>query len=101
MLRTNAIRIGVMLLLSAALSACGSKVSMENYDKIAEDMKEEEVTRILGIPSESRSTTAETYTSTQSKWRGDKGTIVVMFLNSEVQKKRFYPPGAEPAPEPR
>lgn len=100
----NMIRAAAVLFLAAMLAACGSKVSEENYDKITVGMKEAEVGRILGVASESRSTSVkvdEVFTSTQSKWRGDKGTIVVVFFNGEVQSKMHYPPGAEPAPEKR
>jgi hypothetical protein len=89
------------LAIAVALSGCGPKVSRENYDKIASGMKEDQVSSILGIASESRSTTVklpESFTSTISKWRNDKGTILVEFLNGEVQSKRFFPPGTEPAP---
>ena len=52
--------------------------------------------------SESRSSAVKVeetvFTSTESKWRNDKGTIVVLFLNGEVQRKIFYEPGAEPPP---
>lgn len=85
------------------LAGCESKVTQANYDRITEGMKEEQVQKILGIGSESRSQSMRiedtVFTSTQTKWRGDKGTIVVLFLNGEVQQKIFYPPGAEPPPE--
>jgi len=98
-------RTGIALLLAAALVACSSKVSETNFDRIANGMKEEQVASLLGVASEARNTTVkiqgETYTSTQSKWRGDKGTIMVVFLNGEVQDKRFYGPGEEPKAERR
>ena len=89
----------------AAPAACSSKVTEANYTKITDGMKEAQVATILGIASESRNTTVkvqdENYTSTQSKWRGDKGTIVVFSLNGEMQDKRFYGPGEEPKAERR
>ena len=89
------------LFLAFVLCACGPKVSAENYDKIVKGLKEEEVARILGIASESRNAaiTVEgaTFTSTQSKWRNDKGTIVVYFQNGEVDSKHYFAPGTEPA----
>jgi hypothetical protein len=98
-------RSGLALLLVAALAACGPDVSQANYDKITDGMKEEQVGKILGTASESRNTTVrvqgENFTSTVSKWRNDKGTIVVEFAGGEVQRKIYYPPGAEPAPERR
>ncbi len=76
------------LFLMLALYGCGPKVSAENYDRITNGMQEDKVSSILGIASESRNATAgvegQTFTSMQSKWRNDKGTIVVVFLNGEV-----------------
>ena len=94
-----------LLALSLALAGCGPKVSQENYDKITDGMKEEHVQKILGVASESRSSAVKVedtvFTSTQTKWRNDKGTIVVLFLNGEVQQKIFYEPGKEPPPQRR
>ena len=96
---------GTGLLLTVALCACGSKVTAENYDKIVKGMKEDKVASILGIASESRNSAVKfegtTFTSTQSKWRSDKGTIVVLFQNGEVQDKEYFPPGTEPPPQRR
>ncbi len=93
------------LFLLLALYGCGPKVSAENYDSNVNGMKEDQVTRILGIPSESRNASARvedaTFTSTQSDWRNDKGTIIVVFLNEEVQSKHYYAPGTEPAAQRR
>jgi hypothetical protein len=93
------------LCMALALSACGSKVSEANYDKITNGMTEDQVGKILGIASESRNSSVQvegkTYTSTQSKWRSDMGTIFVHFENGEMRSKHYYPPGAEPAPERR
>ena len=93
------------LALVLILAGCGPNVSHANYDKISEGMKEDQVKAILGVGTESRSSAVKVedtvFTSTQTKWRNDKGTIVVLFLNGEVQQKIFYEPGAEPPPVPR
>jgi hypothetical protein len=93
------------LALVLILAGCGPSVSRTNYDKISEGMKEDQVKAILGVGTESRSSAVKVedtvFTSTQTKWRNDKGTIVVLFLNGEVQQKIFYEPGAEPPPVPR
>jgi hypothetical protein len=99
MMRIALTRATAALLIAVALAACSSKVTEENYEKIVPGMKEEEVRKILGLPSESRSTAVkldEVYTSTQTKWTGDQGTIVVLFFNGEVQSKMHYPPGVKP-----
>jgi hypothetical protein len=105
MLLTTMNRAAGALLLAVLLAACGPNVSQANYDQITDGMKEEQVGKILGVASESRNSTVrvqgENFTSTVSRWRNDKGTIVVEFANGEVRRKIYYPPGAEPAPERR
>jgi outer membrane biogenesis lipoprotein LolB len=100
-----AARLLVAILALVLLAACSSKVNRTNFDKINEGMKEDQVKAILGMASESRVSAAKVddveYTSTQTKWRGDKGTIVVVFFNGEVQQKIFFEPGTEPPPVPR
>jgi hypothetical protein len=100
--------LAVALLATVMLAGCGPKISPENFDKITKGMKEEQVTSILGIPSESRNSSVKvegaTFTSTQSKWRNDKGTIIVVFAGSEagkseVQDKQYFAPGTEPVPD--
>ena len=102
---TARLTVCVLLIVTALLAACSSNVNEANYDKITTGMKEDQVGKILGIASESRSSSMkvgdDTFTSTQSRWRGDKGTIVVVFFNGEVQSKIYYPPGEEPKPERR
>ena len=90
---------------AAALAACGPRISAENYERIAKGMSEQKVGDILGMPSESRNTTVRAqdanFTSTQSTWRNDKGTVVVVFFNGEVQSKEYFRPGEEPPPNRR
>jgi len=96
---TTVMRTASALLVAVTLAACGSKVSPENYEKITAGMTEKQVGKILGIPSESRNAAVkvvdETFTSTQSKWISDRGTIAVGFLNGEMQWKHYYPPGTK------
>ena len=91
---------------AAALGAgCGPRITAENYQRITTGMSEGKVGDLLGMPSESRNMTVRVqdtaFTNTQSTWRNDKGTIVVVFLNGEVQSKVYYRPGEEPRPERR
>jgi len=106
MTRAAASRVALAALASVLiLAGCSPKVSHANFDKINEGMKEAQVQDILGIGSESRSSAVKVedtvFTSTETKWRNDKGTIIVLFLNGEVQQKIFYEPGEEPPPRPR
>lgn len=81
-----------LLLLLLALAACGSKVNESNYAKIEIDMTEEQVTSLLGAPSESSSIAVAGLSGTSSKWVAREGTINVQFLNGKVKAKAFSKP---------
>lgn len=95
----------VSLALVLVLAGCGPDVNRANFDRISEGMQEHQVRSILGAATETRRSAVKVedtvFTSTQTKWRNHKGTIVVLFLNGEVRQKIFHEPGAEPLPAPR
>ena len=75
------------------LTAC-SKVNQENFAKVQEGMSEQEVSAILGTPTESNSVTILGVSGTASRWvRGDT-VITVRFVNGKVALKTFDKPGA-------
>lgn len=82
--------------LSALLAACGARVSQENYDKIRNDMSTEEVSRILGKPTEVSSFGVGDLSATTSKWIGETHTIVVAFANDKVKMKTYTRNDAKP-----
>ena len=84
-----------LLLLLLALAACGSKVNESNYAKIEIDMTEEQVTSLLGAPSESSSMNVAGLSGTSSKWVAKEGTINVQFLNGKVKAKAFSKPSGK------
>jgi hypothetical protein len=84
-----------LLLLLFALAACGSKVNETNYARIEIDMTEEQVTSLLGAPSESSSINVAGLSGTSSKWVAKEGTINVQFLNGKVKAKAFSKPSGK------
>jgi hypothetical protein len=75
------------------LAAC-SKVNQENFAKVEESMSEQEVSAILGTPTESNSVNILGVSGTASRWvRGDT-VITVRFVNGKVALKTFDKPGA-------
>ena len=86
---------GVILLavsICLVASACGSKVSQGNFNKIQVGMTFEEVTAILGPSTESSSVQISGLSGTSSKWAGKEGTIQIQFLNGRVRIKQFSRP---------
>jgi hypothetical protein len=62
------------------LSACGSKITKENFNKVKQGMSEKEVEGILGSPNQQTGFgPAKT-----SIWKDDKAVIVVFFKESKV-----------------
>ena len=75
------------------LSAC-SKITQENFARIQDGMSEQEVTAILGKPSESTSAGITGISGTSSKWVGSDAVIVIRFLNGKVVVKTYDKPAA-------
>ena len=71
------------------LCACGSHINSANFAKIQSDMSAEEVTTLLGEPSESNSMEIGPYSGTLSTWKSDDATITVQFVNNKVKAKQF------------
>jgi hypothetical protein len=74
--------------LSLALIAC-NPISQENFNKIQDDMTMEQVTAIIGQPSESSSIGLGPVSGTNAVWKGEKGTITIQFFNGKVKVKTF------------
>jgi hypothetical protein len=74
------------------LAAC-SKVTQENFAKIQDGMSEQEVTAILGSPTESSSGSILGISGTSSKWTGGDATIAISFVNGKVALRSFDKPG--------
>jgi len=76
------------------LAAC-SKVTQENFARIRDGMSEQEVTAILGSPTESSSGSVLGISGTSSKWAGGDATITIRFVNGKVALRTFDKPGGK------
>lgn len=72
-----------------ALAAACSKVTQENFLKIQEGMTEQEVTALLGRPSESNSVNLLGVSGTSSRWVSGDAVIAVSFVNGKVALKSY------------
>jgi hypothetical protein len=77
---------------AAVLIAACSKVTQENFAKIQEGMSEQEVTGLLGSPTESNSINVLGVSGTASRWVGGDAVITVSFVNGKVALKSFDKP---------
>ena len=92
-------RIALAALVAALLIAGCSRVNEENFLKIRDGMREEEVIAILGRPTESNSVTLLGISGTSSRWVGRDAVISVRFVNGQVALKSFDKPGHAPPPK--
>lgn len=83
-------------LLAAALLFClfgaaCSKVNQANFDKVQEGMSVEEVTAILGEPTETSQIDLKIVTGGAAEWEDEKTgrKISVQFLNGKIKFKQF------------
>jgi SmpA / OmlA family len=90
-MRLRALAFTVVLLLAAC-----SKVTQENFAKIQDGMTEQEVTTILGSPTETSSGSILGISGTSSKWTGGDATISIRFVNGKVALRSFDKPGKKP-----
>lgn len=93
--RSPVTRLTTIALLTLLLTACGSPVSQENFDKVQTGMSQDEVEAILGAPDESSSTSLGTFSGGASAWKSKDATITVQFLNGTVQFKQFSKGGKD------
>jgi hypothetical protein len=75
------------------LAAC-SKVTQENFARIQDGMTEQEVSAILGGPTQTSSSSILGISGTSSTWNGSGAVITVRFVNGKVALKSFDKPGA-------
>ena len=87
-MRTRALVLSALLLLAAC-----SKVTQENFAKVQDGMTEQEVTAILGSPTESSSGSILGISGTSSKWAGGDALITIQFVNGKVALRSFDKPG--------
>jgi hypothetical protein len=71
------------------LAACQSRINKENYDKIQRGMTEEEVTAILGKPTDTASVEIGPVSGSSATWKGKEAVITVKYLHGKVRAKGF------------
>lgn len=80
---------------AAVLLAACSKVTQENFARVQDGMSEQEVSAILGSPTESSSASVLGISGTTSKWTGGGAVITIRFVNGKVALKNFDKPAAK------
>ena len=86
-MRTRALVLSALLLLAAC-----SKVTQENFAKVQDGMTEQEVTAILGSPTESSSGSILGISGASSKWVAGDAAILIRFVNGKVALRSFDKP---------
>ena len=77
------------LAVALLLVACGSRISQENYNRIADGMAYADVVKILGEPKSSESRGALGITAGTAKWKDGAHQITIVFINEKVSSKVF------------
>lgn len=77
------------ILLLIMLTACGKKLTQENFNRIDNGMPYAEVVKILGEPESSEAGGAFGITAGTSVWRDDTHQVTIVFLNEKVTSKAF------------
>jgi hypothetical protein len=93
---------GPMLRLAAILaafllSACGSRISAENFERIRNGMTQKEVVALLGEPTESSAIGIGGLSGGMATWKEGNTVISVQFVNDKVQAKQL----SREAPQPK
>ncbi|HEY7239489.1 MAG TPA: hypothetical protein VH600_10000 [Burkholderiales bacterium] len=93
-MKRTLLALGAALILALIVAAC-TKVNQENFLKIQDGMREEEVISILGRPTESNSVNVLGVSGTASRWVAGNTVITVRFVNGQVAFKSFDKPGQQ------
>ena len=87
---TVAAVVSVVLLAMLLLTGC-DRVTMENYNRIKQDMPYTDVEHILGKPDNASGIDVGVFSGSYATWKGREGTIRIQFLNGRVKAKEFFP----------
>lgn len=84
----NIIKTALVISMCLMLAAC-NRVSQRNFDKIQSSMTMQQVTQILGEPTNSDSVMIAGVSGTSAVWSDGKNEITIQFLNGKVFFKTF------------
>jgi len=76
-------------LLLFTLLGCEARISQKNFDRVQKGMSMAEATAILGEPTTSSGLDVGLFSGAHATWEGEKGTIMLQFLNGKVALKTF------------
>ena len=85
-----------IVLAALLLTACGSKISTENFERIQTGMTQKEVVAILGDPTETSAVSIAGLSGGMATWREGNTVISVQFVNDKVQAKQLSREAARP-----
>lgn len=77
----------LLILVFSLLTACGSKVTEENFSKVQNGMSLRQVTQILGVPVSIDSINVAGISGTSAVWKSRNTVITIQFLNDKAQIK--------------
>lgn len=89
-------RTAIALAAALLLAACGSKVSLENFERIQTGMTQKEVVAILGEPTETSAISIAGVSGGMASWQDGATVISVQFVNDKVQAKQLSREAARP-----
>ena len=73
------------------LSACGARLTQENFNKISNGMPYAEVVKVLGEPTSTQGGGALGFSASTTVWQDEKNRITVIFVNEKVTTKSMGP----------
>jgi hypothetical protein len=90
LLRTSAaLRTALAALASLFIAACGSQITPDNFARIENGMSQQQVTSILGQPTDTSVINIAGISGGMSTWTDGRTTISIQFVNDKVQAKQL------------
>jgi hypothetical protein len=89
MSRHRLVQSALALAAAALLTACGSKISAENFERIQTGMAQKDVIAVLGEPTETSNVSIAGLSGGMATWRDGNTVISVQFVNDKVQAKQL------------
>ncbi|MES1943030.1 putative lipoprotein [Salinisphaera sp. PC39] len=82
-------RFALPVVLALIVAGCGSRVDRAHFERIENDMSQDEVVAILGEPDDLESVALGGVSGATATWRDGDRAITVVFTNDRVTFKRF------------